>query len=505
MEIVKLLAKVMVILTGMVGIPLVVAYLVNQHKFWRRFILAGMTLVLVRPPGNFTLNLYSIDWYRGHTKGFEFNMLWMVGFGFILAAIMRGRKPLLRLPGLFVYTLYIAMGCLSLLTAYEPLFGVMAAWKFAMAFVIAIGVCQAIEDEEDIQWILRAFAAALIVNALVCIKMRYLEGRYQIPAWFEHQNPMAMWCYFVGLPLLAVSLAKDIRFRDSLLYFAGFGAGGLSIIFSVSRASLAAIGMGALLLLGISFLRGITLKRMGVLMLMASAGGIVLFLAMDTLVNRFESSEDTGPENDLRWILNQQSKAMLEDSVIGIGWNSFGIANSRPTGAKYSQLLEAWNANRGHTIVAEHYFANPLTESHYMLLLAETGYQTFAAFILFELCTLYWCLRGVWQYRKSFLGFLCLGIGVALGITYMHSNLERVLTQTKNLSTWMVVVGVLMRIEIWRRQGYRPATWDGKRRDTAIATSTASANPTTGKRPTRPRFLEPAQQQEFARDGHAEA
>ncbi|WP_309383876.1 hypothetical protein [Cerasicoccus frondis] len=490
MEIVKLLIKTMIILIGMSVIPLIVAYLVNQNKLWRRLVLVVMALLMVRPPGNFTLMLYSIDWYRGHTKGFEFNMLWMIGVGLILAAASKGRKPLLRLPGVFAYSLYIFAGCLSLFTAFEPLYGLMAAFKFAMVFLIAMGVCLAIEDEEDILWMLRGFAAALVVNVLVCIKMRYLEGRYQIPAWFEHQNPMAMWCYFVALPLLAVSLAKDLRFRDSLWYFVGFGAAGLSIVFSVSRASLAAIGMGSILLLGASFLRGITPKRMGVLLLMGSAGSIVLLLAMDTLVNRFESSEDTGPENDLRWILNQQSKAMLEDSFVGIGWNSFGIANSRPEGPQYSKLLEAWNANRGHTIVAEHYYANPLTESHYWLILAETGYLAFAAFILFELTTLYWCLRGVWHYRKSMLGFLCLGIGVAFAITYLHSQLERVLTQTKNLSTWMLMVGILMRIEIWRRQGYLPATWDGKRRSTQHVSLASQQSHAPQRR--RPRFLEAA-------------
>ncbi|WP_269539121.1 hypothetical protein [Cerasicoccus fimbriatus] len=499
MEIVKLLIKVAVILAGTFGVPLVVAFLANQNKLWRRVILCGMVLLLVRPPGNFTLMLYSVDWYRGHTKGFEFNLLWMCGVGLIIAAAMRGRKPLLRLPGLWAYALYIFAGCLSLVTAFNPLFGVMSVWKFGMIIIIAMGVCLAIEDEEDIHWILRAFAAALVINVLVCIKMRYLEGRYQIPAWFEHQNPMAMWCYFVGLPLLAVSLAKDIRFRDSLWYFVGFGAAGLSIIFSVSRASLAAIGAGAIFLLGASFLRGITPKRMGVLVLMGSAGSIVLLLAMDTLVNRFESSEDTGPENDLRWILNQQSRAMLDDSPVGIGWNSFGIANSRPDGAKYSKLLEAWNANRGHTIVAEHYYANPLTESHYWLILAETGYLAFAGFILFELCTIYWCVRGVWHYRKSMLGFLCLGIGVIFAITYLHSQLERVLTQTKNMSTWMVFVGVMMRIELWRRQGYLPATWDGKRRQLQ-ATATASNQPHAPVR-RRPRFLDTtARDENFARD-----
>ncbi|MEO0793781.1 MAG: hypothetical protein AAFX93_01390 [Verrucomicrobiota bacterium] len=501
MEVVKLLIKLMVILTGMAVVPLVVAYLVNQSKVWRRMILAGIVLLLVRPPGNFTLNLYSIDWYRGHTKGFEFNILWMVGFGFILAAITRGKKPLFRLPGVVAYGLYLFAACLSLPIAFEPLYGLMAAWKFAMIFVVAVGVCLAIEDEEDILWILRAFALALVINVLVCIKMRYLEGRYQIPAWFEHQNPMAMWCYFVGLPLLAVSLAKDIRFRDSLWYFIGFGAAGLSIVFSVSRASLAAMGVGAIFVLGVSFLRGITMKRLGVLVLMGSAGGIVLLLAMDTLVNRFESSEDSGPENDLRWILSQQSKAMLDDSFIGVGWNSFGIANSRPEGARYSKLLEAWNANRGHTIVAEHYYANPLTESHYWLILAETGYLALAAFILFEACTLYWCFRGVWHFRKSMLGFLCLGIGVAFGITYLHSNLERVLTQTKNITTWMVFVGVLMRIEVWRRQGYRPATWDGKRQQ-AQNNEISEATSVPVGRP-RPRLIEPKPDLELlCRDGN---
>jgi len=501
MEIAKLLIKIGVIVSGMALIPLAVAFLSNRSKLWRRLFLAGTALMLVRPPGNFTLNLYSIDWYRGHTKGFEFNLLWMVGIGFILAAILNGRKPWLRVPGLFVYALYIGLSCLSLLMAYEPLYGVMAAWKFSMVFLIALGVCLAIEDEEDIQWILRAFAAALVINALVCVKMRYLDGRYQIPAWFEHQNPMAMWCYFVGLPLLAVSLTKDIRFRDSLVYFLGFGAAGLSIVFSVSRASLAAIGLGAILLLAASFLRGVTIKRLGVLLLMGSAGCIVLLLAMDTLLHRFESSEDTGPENDLRWILNQQSKAMLEDTVIGVGWNNFGVANSRPRGAEYSKLLEAWNANRGHTIVAEHYYANPLTESHYMLILAENGYLAFGSFVLFAACTLYWCLRGVWHYRKSMLGFLCLGIGAAFLITYLHSNLERVLTQTKNVSTWMVFIGIMMRVELWRRQGYRPATWDGKQRAMPVvagAPSTLSSNPLRRKR-----FLETRlSPMEFTRDEH---
>ena len=479
----KDILKVIIILGGFVVIVTGTAWMSSRQAWARRAVLCLIAFMLVRPPGNFTLMLYSVDWYRGHTKGFEFNFLEMFALGLIVGAAATGKRVKLLPPGAILYAIYCLASLLSIVAAYNQIYVLMGFFKFALAFVIAMGVCHAIEGKEDIRWLLRTFALALVVNLLVALKMRYVDGRYQIPAWFEHQNPMAMWCYFLGLILLAVALAKDIRWGDTLIFFIGFAAAGMSILLSVSRASLAAIGAGAVFILAVSLLRGINVKRLGILLIMSSAGALALFLAMDTLAHRIESSEDTGPENDLRWILNQQSRAMLEDSPLGVGWNNFGLANSRPYGAEYSQMLEKWNANRGHTIVTAHYKANPLTESHYWLLLAENGYPGFIAYVLFALATLWWCLRGVWHYRRSYLGFLCLGCGVALGITYLHSNLERVLTQTKNLGTWMVVLGMLMRVERWRRQGYRPATWDGK----YDASGQTHSAPKTAPVPTRRR------------------
>jgi hypothetical protein len=37
-------------------------------------------------------------------------------------------------------------------------------------------------------------------------------------------------------------------------------------------------------------------------------------------------------------------------------------------------------------------------------------------------------------------------------ITYIHSNAERVLTQTKNLYAWLIFLGIVARIEYSRRQ-----------------------------------------------------
>jgi hypothetical protein len=47
-----------------------------------------------------------------------------------------------------------------------------------------------------------------------------------------------------------------------------------------------------------------------------------------------------------------------------------------------------------------------------------------------------------------------MGLAVALALTYAHSTLERVLTQTKNLATWLLLLGVAARIGAlrpWKR------------------------------------------------------
>jgi hypothetical protein len=50
-----------------------------------------------------------------------------------------------------------------------------------------------------------------------------------------------------------------------------------------------------------------------------------------------------------------------------------------------------------------------------------------------------------------------MGLVVALALTYAQSTLERVLTQTKNLATWMLLLGVVARMETLRKWKTRTA------------------------------------------------
>lgn len=134
---------------------------------------------------------------------------------------------------------------------------------------------------------------------------------------------------------------------------------------------------------------------------------------------------------------------MLADHpLLGVGWNHFGILNSRPRGDRYSEILEDWDRERGFTIYDENYWANPLTESLYWLWLAETGWLGFAGFCLFLLATLLAVMRASWRQRRTWAGAFALGLLVALSICYLHGTVERILTQPKNLSQWLLLAGL---------------------------------------------------------------
>ncbi|MFN9511448.1 MAG: O-antigen ligase family protein [Akkermansiaceae bacterium] len=455
MDILKTLAKILVIAMVYFGVGPLLGILMRGRDLFRRLALGFMAFELVRPPSDFTLMLYSIEEYRGHTKGFEFNFLEAIAIGFAVAAILEKRRDFKWLPpGLLPWFLWIGVGILSIAHAIEPLYVLMPAFKFAKMGIILVGVFAALRDEKDVLAMMRGFAIALLVQLVVSLWSRYVQGGYRVMGWFEHQNPMAMWSYMIAFPILGLALAKETKPRDVYLFFAAFGAAGLVVVLSVSRASLAAFAVGSALVLLGSFLQGITMRRMALCVLGFVGGILVMLMAADTFMERM--GVDDSPKNDLRFALNNQSAAMLKDHpLVGIGWNNFGIANSRPHGTKYSAILERWEQNRGRNIYPEQFQANPLTESLYWLILAENGMLGFMTFLIFLAFTQWYGIRSTVAFWRTPLGLMLFGILVALTITYLHGKVERVLTQTKNLTTWIMLCALLSKTEWWRREGRR--------------------------------------------------
>jgi len=407
-------------------------------------------------PGKLTLMVFSVELYRGHTKGFEASLIEVLCVAFIASAAARKERGFRWLPpGGWLYLAWCGLSFLSVLTAENKLYTLMAAAKFTKVVLVFAGAFHALKDEEDLRWVGHGLAISLMVQALVGLKLRYLEGRWQVHGWFEHQNPMAMWAYFCALPLLSLTLAPKTSPRDMAVYMGGFAGAGLLILLSISRAALVAFAIGAVIVVGLAALRGFSWEVVGITAVGGFGAVVVSLVALDSFMSRVQEANSHGGDHDLRAILNMQSSAMLHDHFLGVGWNNFGVANSLPV-EKYSAILMDWDLSRGFRIIDENYLANPLTESLYWLLLSETGYLGFGGFLVFELFTVYCGVRGLAAFWKTSTGYFVTGILVALVITYLHCTVERVLTQTKNLSLWLMMAGFLVRVEYNRRLGLAP-------------------------------------------------
>jgi hypothetical protein len=398
--------------------------------------------------------LDSIETYRGHTKGFEFSFIEVLGIAVIVASAKR-RDPGWRLlgPGTFVYLGWCALMALSLFHSISLVHGLMAVVKFTKIVILLVAGFHFLRDEEDLFWVLRTLAAMLIFMALTCLKMRLIEGRFRTVGTFEHQNPMAMWCYFGAIPLFAMALRKETVKRDSLLFLGAVAGAGICVLLSVSRGALAAFGVGCVAVMGLAFLRGVSKKLITITVLSAIGGVLVALTALDSVFARMkeEKGREADGEEDLRAVMIAQARAMLHDSSIGIGWNNYGIANSRPL-ERYSLIMEEWDLSRGFRIYEENYYMNPLTESYYWLILGENGYPGIYGCAAFLATTLIWGLRVQRAFWKTAAGWFAGALLVALSLQYIHATVERVLTQTKNLSLWLLMLGLLSKLEYLRRR-----------------------------------------------------
>lgn len=107
----------------------------------RRIALGFMAWWIVRPPSDFALMLNSIEWYRGHTKGFEFNYLEAIAIGLALNALLEKREDFKWLPpALAFWLLWVVVSCFSVVKAIEPSYVFMPAFKFAKMGFVFLGV-----------------------------------------------------------------------------------------------------------------------------------------------------------------------------------------------------------------------------------------------------------------------------------------------------------------------------------------------------------------------------
>lgn len=380
----------------------------------------------------------SIEWYRGVTKGFEFNVMSVMAILIIVATAANPKTPLRLLPtGTLAWCAYVGSSALSLLSALNASYVFMSILKFGQAWLIAFAIANYVRSTRQIHTVLSSLAILIFYQFFVVAKMKWIDGFYQVRGLFEHQNPLAMFTYMATIPLLAAALSPQTSKLRATLYYAAFTCGAIIILAALSRASLAVFALGVLATVTAGFADRFTSRRVLNLLLMALGATALLAATFDTIVGRF-NDEGNDASGETRVVMNRAAKAMLDQNPFGVGWNNFGKAINHPY--PYGDVIDDWNRDRGQAVDPD--YAKGVTESHYWLILAENGLPGFVSYLFFIGLIHFHLLRLTFHQRGSLSAALASGILIAFTLTYLHSTLERVLTQTKNLGLWMLLIGL---------------------------------------------------------------
>lgn len=416
-----------------------------QAQRWLFAAMCFMTINGLFAAGNWGLTLASVEKYRGHAKGYHFYFNHIFAIALITAAWLKDRKNFRWVPpGMALYGLFIVCCSLSIANAPRVDYTIMAIHKMVFFAIIAIAAFHWLRDRERMQFFISVMGFIMVWQAFVGLKMKYLDGIYQVRGTFEHQNPLAMYAVMIGMPLLAVALGPDFRGRKWCT--AGFVACAILVQSALSRAALVMFAGGTLMVALASVLERPTKRRFGMLGAMGAVGALGLLLTLDTIVSRF-GDKGNDASSELREVLNEAARQMERAEPLGIGWNNYALCINTPF--PYADVVYDWTRGRGMKVDEEK--PNAPVESHYYLLLGENGYPGLIAWLIVIGVGLWRNARAFFCFRHGFERCLSLGILTGLSLNYVQSTLERVLTQPRNLMLWLILFGLTARLELMRR------------------------------------------------------
>lgn len=433
------LIKAFILANSYFVIAPIAGYILSKDRRLEDITMAAMMFLLGLHINTTVLVIHSIEWYRGVTKGYEFTMMEVLAVALIFASLFKAKRPFIWLPlGTLLWLLYLCASSLSIFTAINTSYVLMSLLKHAKVWLIVYAVVNYTRTRREVQIILTSLSVMLFYQFIIVAKMKWIDGHYQVRGLFEHQNPLAMFTYMAALPLLAAAMSPAVHKLRSLIYLAAFGCSSIIILASLSRAALAFFALGTLAVVAGGFYDRISSRRILTVCLMALAGTFVLAMSIDTIIERFQD-DGNYVSGGTRVVMNKAAQAMLQDNPLGIGWNNFGVAINQPY--PYGNVIDDWHAERG--MPTDYNYAKGVVESHYWLLKSETGWLGYLSFMLFITVVTARTIPLIISRRGSLEAAIALGILIGFGITYVHSSLERVLTQTKNLALWMSYIGLL--------------------------------------------------------------
>lgn len=445
--------KVLIGLVLYLGLAPAYGFFCATRPKWIRYNLLFTAFCTSMPHSDWTLQVLSMERYRGHTRGFEINLLVALSLSSIIA-MGRNRSFSLRLwpPGMVSYLLYVCAATATVFVALEPSYVLMSTLKYGSVALVYVAVFNSIRNVRDLRALQNTLAVALIWQLILCMKFKYVDGIYRAKGNFPHSNNLGMYSYMVALFLLAALTQLKVMSRRALLLAGGYLCGMALALITISRASFAAAIGGTGLVFALSLALRPGAKKVGLALVLLVPLSIGVAIVSDQLLERTLGAASTHNEEfgDLRDAMEEQAKAMLRDHPFGIGWNNFCVENSEPDG-HYADILADFTLKvEGYQVSEEHARRNPLIENFYWMVLGETGYLAFALFALFQLSIWWPTVRSLRFFRTNEIGAVPISMTIVLTVLYAHFVVERIVADTPVMLMFFILAAVATRVAEWR-------------------------------------------------------
>ena len=381
----------------------------------------------------FSINIMSMEFYRGPVRGFEVTFADIIAMGLVIGMLLRTGSKIIWRPRFFLPLFaFFVFSIINVQKSMYQIYGWFVVWQlFRMGFMYwCVLNFFATEDfdHDAILALMQGYMASGWILGAISFKQKYLDGIYRTNAFFDHSNTVPSFCLIILCVLLTWVIfdSKLSKVQFILGFFASLGLV-FAILATGSRTGMvtAAGSMVCAIIIAHHKVQRTARMRFTIMFLIVCmiVGGLMV---MDTVIDRFlnapESSEEARNEFEMAAVM------MADDFKIGVGLN------------QYSQMLTDVQKYRENLKVMKNEEQGGVAHHIYLLTAAEMGYYGMYAFVsivvLFGLSMVFYGIS--W---KSMEQRLLLALAVGFFVLFLIGFYEWVIRQSTVLYQLVVAVG----------------------------------------------------------------
>lgn len=383
------------------------------------------------------INLFSMEMYRGDTRGFEFGTIDCMVLALLAIMVFsprwRAKRPELIPPHASLLLLYLLLAFSTLFVGEIPLYSAFGLTKIMRAMLVYWIAFNYLRTERDLRFFLLILASIVAFEFLLVLYQRS-TGIYRATGSLPHPNTLALYINMINMIFLSFVLNDKARTWHRYMYRATLGMGSLIILATFSRGALVVMALCYMLVVALSMVdraRPAKLKMIAVVALLALPLAIKVTPA---IIERFQ----TAPVNAelSRQQANAAAVAMANSHWLGVGLNNYSHAINETHFSRFVPL----GVDRG------------IVHNIYLLHAAEMGWLGLVLFVLLIGSFLWMALRLISRRMDNIVSWIAIGIFAGMLSLWIQSGLEWAFRQTYITIEFFMLAGFLAALPRVRRQ-----------------------------------------------------